>query len=95
MPTKERKEAVKNAGGLGPPSRSVSDWIWLLIVIGFLATMIGAVFTLLQGRFVTMTPAEGAIFTSTETLITLFTTTTAFLAGLLAPSPVQKGEGGE
>jgi hypothetical protein len=93
LPSKERAQVIRSIG-LGGPSQWVSDWIWFVIVLAFVATMAASVGVLLLGRFNLISPAENAIFTSTETLITLFTTTTAFLAGLLSPSPV-KGQGGE
>jgi len=91
LPAKEKAEVVKRLGvGIGGPSQWVSDWIWFVIVLAFVVTMVASVGVILLGRFNLLTPAEGAIFTSTEVLITLFTTTTAFLAGLLAPSPVKE-----
>jgi hypothetical protein len=86
------KEEAAEIGGL-KPSQWVSNWIWMLIVVGFVATMVAAVATLLLGRFNAVTPTEGSIFTTTDTVVTLFTTATAFLAGLLSPSPVKKSDG--
>ena len=91
--TSDKREIVKRAG-LSEPSTWARDIIWLVVVVAFASIMVGAGWTLAQGRMLAITPGEGALFTPTETVVTLFTTAAAFLAGLLAPSPVGTKEGG-
>ena len=88
------KREVAAAAGLPPPSNKVNDIIWLTIVWSFAAAFIAAAAVLLVGRFASVTEAAGEIVTSNETVLTIFTTTAAFLAGLLAPSPLKGDSGG-
>jgi hypothetical protein len=71
------------AENLSKPSKKVANAIWLIIVASFAAAFLGAVAILMVGRFWSATGG-----TDTQTIVTVFTTTAAFLAGLLAPSPV-------
>ncbi len=64
------------------PGRQVTDMIWMTIVTSFSLILLGsfialAVAVLIYGKL------------SGELLLTVFTTSAAFLAGLLAPSPTQ------
>ncbi len=67
------------ASALPDPSPSVADKIWTWVVAAFLIVFVGAFLAmavyLYKGKEV-------------DKLLTVFTTASAFLAGLLAPSPV-------
>jgi hypothetical protein len=76
------------------PSPVVTDFVWRVVVMVFAAAFLGAVATLLIGRFLPVSALPGAV-TSTDTLVTVLTTCSAFLAGLLVPSPIRtNGDGG-
>jgi hypothetical protein len=72
--------------GVLSPSPKTSDAVWLIIIWAFSGVMVGAVVVLSVGMF--MPPVTGG--TKSDTILTVFTTVTAFLAGLFAPSPVAK-----
>ncbi len=84
------KQEVAQRTGLGPPSPETNDRIWLVVVSAFAVVLLGAAVTLWIGRFNPITPTTGTIYTSTDTVVTLFTTASAFLIGLLVPSPIKK-----
>lgn len=76
--SEQQKIAVAEAI-LGKPTQKATDTLWLIIVIVFAAAFILSVAAMIV-----------AVFTKDgidDKLITIFTTTSAFLAGLLAPSP--------
>lgn len=80
--SEEAKQAVVSALSLPPPTQNVTDNIWLLVV--------GVFVFVLAGAFITM---AGSLFQwqkIDDKLITIFTTVSAFLAGLLAPSPASR-----
>jgi hypothetical protein len=106
MPRAERAQAVSEAVSvLSPeqraalaealgarvldPDQKTSNTIWRIIIWSFTLVMIGAVVVL--GIGVWVTPVQDG--TKPETMLTVFTTVTAFLAGLLAPSPVKTKTG--
>ena len=64
------------------PDRQVIDLVWIVIVISFALVLVGAFVTLALAVF-----TSGNL--SGDLLLTVFTTTAAFLAGLLVPSPTQ------
>ena len=64
------------------PDRQVTDVVWIIIVGSFAFILIGAFVTLALVVFI-------AKQVSGDLLLTIFTTTAAFLAGLLVPSPTQ------
>jgi hypothetical protein len=84
----DQKIALAQALGmhLPPPDANTSNKVWLIIIWAFVLAMLIAVVVLGLGVFVPVA-AEG---TKPETMVTVFTTITAFLAGLFAPSPVAK-----
>lgn len=87
----DQKEAVAQALGvrIPEPDQSTSNKVWLIIIQAFAFALIAAVAILGIGVFVA--PAENG--TKPDTILTIFTTVTAFLAGLFAPSPVAKKTG--
>ncbi len=87
----DKTQVAAASGVLQPPDPGTTNVIWVTIVAVFGAVMVGAAAALFVGHFILVTPATGAVYTPTETLVTLFTTASAFLAGLLVRSPVTKG----
>ena len=75
------KQAVVEAI-LGSPTQKATDTLWLIIVIvfasGFILSIIAMIYAALIGNDIN------------DKLITIFTTTSAFLAGLIAPSPMSR-----
>ena len=84
----DQKSMVAAAMGvrIPDPDQRTSNIVWLIIIGSFAAVMIGSVYVLGRGYF--HAPVTNG--TKPETILTVFTTTTAFLAGLFAPSPVEK-----
>ncbi len=76
----DQKDVVKQAG-LPAPGQAVADRLWLLIAAGFIFVLVGSFISLAAATFLRV---------PNELLLTVFTTVAAFLAGLLAPSPVSK-----
>ncbi len=68
------------------PDQVTSNNVWLIVVWCFAIVMGAAVLVL--GLSVFVAPITGG--TKPEIILMIFTTAAAFLAGLFAPSPVQK-----
>ena len=87
-----QKEAVAQAlsSRIPDPDPKTANKVWLIIIWAFAGVMVGAALVLSIGVF--LGPTTGV--TKPDTILTLFTTVTAFLAGLFAPSPVSKKSGG-
>lgn len=94
LDSSERKQlAIEAAGGLGyedrqeisrtlsGPSQGMTDKIWMIVVIGFVIVFVGA--------FLTMAYYYANKDINLDKMLTVFTTVSAFLAGLLAPSPIR------
>lgn len=91
LPVDQKQAMAKALGVLLPaPDQTTSNRVWLIIIWCFGIVMIGAVLVLSISVFVA--PVTGG--TKPETILTVFMTVTAFLAGLFAPSPVNKKTGG-
>ncbi len=82
--SQEDKQAVAQQAGWPAPSSRVSDRIWQIVIWTFAIVLVGSFLTLASSVFVT--PAQGG--TSTQTILTVFTTVVGFLSGLFVPSPV-------
>lgn len=80
----KREFAVALAKSIPPPDQTISNTIWLIIIWAFVTVMVIAAVTLCVSVF--CAPVKDA--TKPEIILTVFTTVTAFLAGLFAPSPV-------
>ena len=88
-PEKLKEFAADATRLLDKPTRTANDWLWLIIVGAFAATMLFSAAVL--GFTVTAEVKTGASYvTKSETIVTVFSTVVAFLAGLLSPSPVKK-----
>jgi hypothetical protein len=74
---------------LPEPDPTTNNAIWLIVVIAFAAVMLFAAYVLGTGVG-TKLEANATYVTKGETMLTVFTTVVAFLAGLLSPSPVKK-----
>jgi hypothetical protein len=87
LPDAER-EALLQALALRipDPDQKTGNRVWLIIVGAFAAVMVGAMTVLTITVFAP--PAGGAAMP--ETILTVFTMTASFLAGLLAPSPLDR-----
>ena len=72
-----------------PPDTLTTNAIWIIVVCSFAAVMLYAAYVLGSG-VATPLVKDGIYVTRGETVLTLFTTVVAFLAGLLAPSPLKK-----
>jgi polyferredoxin len=83
----EQKKAVAQAmtANVPPPNQEVANKIWLIVIYTIAFAAIASVAVLCAGYFF---PAASAGI-KPETILTIFTTATAFLAGLFAPSPVE------
>jgi hypothetical protein len=90
--SREQKEEFQRALGIqiSDPDQPTSNTVWLIIVRAFVIVMVGAVLIMAISLFV----APVSSGTKPETILTVFTTVTAFLAGLFAPSPVAQKAGG-
>jgi uncharacterized membrane protein YbhN (UPF0104 family) len=81
LPQEQKQNVVTNVGVL--PDQSTANFVWRVIVSTFALGLIVAVITvsgIALGLF------KGT--TDIQTMLTVFTTTAGFLAGLLSPSPV-------
>jgi len=76
-----QKEVVQQSGVLPDPDSASVNFIWRIIVIAFVIVLLAAAGGLLYNALVQTTTAQ--------VLVTIFTTSVGFLAGLLAPSPAQ------
>jgi len=83
--TKDDKSALVQALGarIPDPDQKTSDKVWLIIITAFAAVMLISVLFLGFGMYVT--PVTNG--TKPDTVLTVFSTVTAFLAGLFTPSP--------
>ena len=94
MPGSSEEQISAGAEALGKlvpdPDQTTANRIWLIVIWAVVIVMIGSVLVLSIG--VWLTPETGG--TKPETILTVFTTVTAFLAGLLAESPVKTKGGG-
>ena len=85
LPDNQKQALAQALSDLVPkPDQSTANRVWLLVIWFFAIVMMGSALDLSIGLFVT--PVAGG--TKVETILILFTTSTAFLAGLFAPSPV-------
>jgi hypothetical protein len=77
LDSQEKRDLIKALGG---PTQGVTDKIWMIVVIAFVIVFIGA--------FLSMAYYYKESNVNLDKLLTVFTTVSAFLAGLLAPSLV-------
>ena len=84
-----RKAEAQITQQLPPPTNKVADVIWLIIVISFALALVYSVWVLGSG-VTTELKDKAAYATKSDTMLTVVTTIVGFLAGLLAPSPVNK-----
>jgi hypothetical protein len=81
--------ATQNLPRVELPTARANDAIWIIIICAFALVMLGSAYVL--GSTVTSELKTGATYvTKGETILTVFTTVVAFLAGLLSPSPLKQ-----
>jgi hypothetical protein len=81
LPQEQKQNVVAGAGVL--PDQSTSNFVWRVIVCTF---ALGLVVAVLAVGGIALGLFKGT--TDIQTMLTVFTTTAGFLAGLLSPSPV-------
>lgn len=83
------KEATDNLPRMLPnPTMTMTNIVWFIIVGSFALVMLWSAYIL--GSSATMASGKEAEYiTKSETILTIFTTVVAFLAGLVSPSPVR------
>lgn len=82
----EQQLAAAAAAELPLPTQGTTNYIWLIVVIAFVIVFLGAFFAIAYLYIKNAPNVSDAV----DKLLLVFTTVTAFLAGLLAPSPVKK-----
>lgn len=82
----EDQQAAVAAAGLPLPDEGTTNYIWLIVVIAFVIVFLGAFFAIAYLYIKNAPNVSDAV----DKLLLVFTTVTAFLAGLLAPSPMKK-----
>jgi hypothetical protein len=78
------KETIRVA--LGAPSDPVRDRIWITVVTAFVFLIVGSFLALTVSLFL---PNEVKNDARVQIILTVFSTASAFLTGLLAPSPIK------
>lgn len=71
---------------LGKPDQPTTNTIWVIVVSAFVVVFVGAFLSIAYLYISNSTNVDRG----GDKLLTIFTTVTAFLAGLLAPSPLKK-----
>jgi hypothetical protein len=84
LPPDQQQTIAREMRAIAGPDQGTSNAVWLIIIWAFVSVMGIAVATLCITVFIA--PATGG--TAPDKILTVFTTVTAFLAGLFAPSPV-------
>jgi len=85
----EQKRELAQALSVGNPDLTTTNKVWLIIILTFAFALVASVLVLGIGVF--KEPVANGV--EPDMILTIFTTTTAFLAGLFAPSPVEKKAG--
>ncbi len=83
----DQREVVEDAG-IGNPDQGTTNTIWIIVVAAFVIVFLGA-FAALAYLYLSNSPT---IDKAVDKLLLVFTTVSAFLAGLLAPSPVKRAD---
>ena len=84
---KDKVEMLPRA--IGDPNPLTTNTIWIVVVCSFSVVMLYSAYVLGSG-VATALVKDGIYVTRGETVLTLFTTVVAFVAGLLAPTPLKK-----
>lgn len=83
------KDSIDSLPRLEPPTQKTNDAIWIIVICSFALVMLGSAYVL--GSTVSTEIKAGVSYvTKGETILTVFSTVVAFLAGLLSPSPLKK-----
>jgi hypothetical protein len=86
LPNKTQQNLEQAVSGLKSPDSETNNTVWIIVISVFSLVLVGSALFLGIGYF--KPPANGGV--KAETILVLFTTAAAFLAGLFAPSPVAK-----
>jgi hypothetical protein len=87
LPEEQKKELQQELSATLPaPDTVTNNKIWIVVIWGFVIALIGSL--ALMGTSMFFVPAQGG--TKPETLLTVFTTVSAFLIGLFVPTPATK-----
>lgn len=84
-----KDETVEQLPRLAAPDTRTNNAIWLIVVVSFALVMVGSAYVLGSGVSLKL-DANTIYATKSDTILTVFTTVVAFLAGLLSPSPMKK-----
>lgn len=74
---------------LPAPETKTTNAIWIIVVLAFALVMVASACALMFG-VTNRLDATAKYAVNGDTILTIFTTVVAFLAGLLSPSPVRK-----
>ena len=85
LPADQLATLQKALANIPDPDQPTGNVLWKIVIWAFAIVMVGTALVLGLSVFF---PGPGA--TKPDTILTVFTTVTAFFAGLLAPSPVGK-----
>ena len=87
LDTKDKKEAIRQASGVGSPDQSVTNFVWKMIVTSLAIVLVGSfLFLAFAVVFLQKTSTDAGL----QMLLEMFTLVVGFLVGLLAPSPIHK-----
>lgn len=79
----------RDLGALPEPSMIANNAIWMIVTLTYAGVMAYAAYIL--GSGVSTPLAENSEYiTKSETILTVFTTVSAFIGGLLIPSPLKR-----
>jgi hypothetical protein len=83
----QAKSQVLQQSGVEPPSQTVADIIWKIII-----WTVAAVLILTAASIVYAVVFKGKTADTMQIVLTIFTSTMTFLTGVFVPSPTQKGK---
>ena len=87
LPDTKKKE-INKSSTFPPPTEKTRDRLWSIVVWSFSIVMVGAFFSIAVGALFLEKPESPII--SGDVLLSIFTASVGFFAGLFAPSPGEK-----
>lgn len=85
-----QQEPIVKAIAVGPPDTNTTAFVWRTVVGAFSIVFLLTVGALLAKMFLPPPDNPGSVLIKPELILAIVTSATGFLAGLIAPSPVQK-----
>lgn len=79
-----RAALVQGSRGLDQPSQGTRNWLWAVVVGAFAFVLVASVMAIIVGVFV---GARSNPVVKSDLLLSIFTATVGFLAGLFVPPP--------